>query len=61
MEFLVKTMNDTLYPKRRLRPADRLEAPRILAERGFGRVPLANEGGERPEIIVIRLKPNQNF
>lgn len=61
IDFMVAVMNDTLYPKRRLRPADRLEAARILAERGFGRVPLANTDGEGPEVIIIRMRPDQDF
>jgi hypothetical protein len=61
VEFLVKAMNDELYPKRRLRPADRLEASRILAERVWGRVPLADGDEEQPKVIILTLKPGQDF
>jgi hypothetical protein len=60
VEFLLKVMDDTLYPKRRVRPQDRLEAARLLAERGFGRVPLADGEDRGPEVIILRLKPDPN-
>jgi hypothetical protein len=59
--FLVKCMRDELYPWRRLRPADRLEASRLLAERVWGRVPLSNGDEEQPKVIVLQLNPGQDF
>jgi hypothetical protein len=38
-----------------------MEAIRWIGDRKWGRVPLANEEGEQPELIVVRLKPGQDF
>ena len=61
MEFLVKAMNDTLYPKRRLRPADRLEAAQLLSAYFWGRPMLADGEAEGPKVLIVQLKPGQDF
>ncbi len=61
VEFLVKGMRDELYPKRRLRPADRIDCARILCERFWGRVPLADGDNEMPKLIAVYLKPGQDW
>ncbi len=54
-------MDDTLYPKRRVRPQDRLEAARLLADRVWGRVPLADQDSEQPQVIIVTLRPGQDY
>ena len=46
---------------RRPKEAVQMEAIRWLGERVWGRVPLADEDGDRPEVIIIRLKEGQDF
>jgi len=46
---------------RRPRDTDQLEAIRWLGDRMWGRVPPSTEDGERPEVIIVQMKPGQDY
>ncbi len=61
INFLVDVVNGKPIKGRIPRLTDRVDAARVLLERGFGRVPLADGEGPGPQIIEIILKPGQDY
>jgi len=46
---------------RRPKDRDQIDAIRWIADRKWGRVPLADEEGPQPDVIEIILKPGQDY
>lgn len=46
---------------RRPKDAVQLEAIRWLGDRVWGRIPVADGNGEGPEVIILRMRPDQDF
>ncbi len=60
INFLVDVVTGKPIKGRVPRLTDRIDASRLLLKRGFGRVPFENEV-ELPPLIVVQLKPGQDF